>query len=77
MSKNEEHLLEQSLPSRRQTVCARIAYGAEMSRERSGRGDSVHSAAAFKALIEAHPEEQAWLAEWYAADLESPVLRWP
>ena len=29
------------------------------------------AATAFKAFVEAHPEEQAWLAEWDGVDLAS------
>ena len=33
------------------------------------------AAAAFRAFIDAHPEERAWLAEWDGADLAEPPAR--
>ena len=33
------------------------------------------AAARFKAFIEAHPEERAWLSEWDGADLAAPPTR--
>ena len=35
------------------------------------------AAARFRAFIEAHPEEQAWLADWDGADLAAPPARGP
>ena len=33
------------------------------------------AAAKFKAFIDAHPGEQAWLSEWAAVDLATPPAR--
>ena len=33
------------------------------------------AAATFKAFLDAHPEEQAWLSEWAAVDLAAPPAR--
>ena len=33
------------------------------------------AAATFKAFIDAHPEEQAWLSEWAGIDLAAPPAR--
>ena len=33
------------------------------------------AAAAFRAFIDAHPEERAWLSEWDGADLAAPPAR--
>ena len=30
------------------------------------------AAAAFRAFVDAHPEERAWLADWDGADLAAP-----
>ena len=34
-----------------------------------------NAAAAFRAFIDAHPEERAWLSEWDGADLAEPPAR--
>ena len=36
------------------------------------RRQAREAAAAFRAFIDAHPEERAWLAEWEGADLAAP-----
>ena len=35
------------------------------------------AAARFRAFLDAHPEEQAWLADWDGADLAAPPARGP
>ena len=35
------------------------------------------AAARFKAFIDTHPEEQAWLSEWDGVDLAAPPKRGP
>ena len=35
------------------------------------------AAARFRAFIDAHPEEQAWLADWDRVDLAAPPARGP
>ena len=42
-----------------------------------GRRQARDAAARFKAFIDAHPEEQAWLSEWDGADLAAPPKRGP
>ena len=36
---------------------------------------AADASAAFRAFIDAHPEERAWLSEWDAADLAAPPTR--
>ena len=36
------------------------------------RRQAREASAEFKAFIDAHPDEQAWLAEWDGADLAAP-----
>ena len=38
---------------------------------------SREAAAKFRAFLDAHPEEQAWLADWDGADLAAPPARGP
>ena len=38
---------------------------------------SREAAARFRAFLDAHPEEQAWLADWDGADLAAPPARGP
>lgn len=39
------------------------------------RRQARDAAARFKAFIDAHPEEQAWLSEWDGVDLAAPPTR--
>ena len=41
------------------------------------RRQARHAAAKFRAFLDAHPEEQAWLADWDGVDLASPPARGP
>ena len=39
------------------------------------RRQARNAAAKFRAFLDAHPEEQAWLADWDGADLAAPPAR--
>ena len=41
------------------------------------RRQARDAATRFRAFLDAHPEEQAWLADWDAADLAAPPARGP
>lgn len=41
------------------------------------RRQARDAATAFRAFIDAHPDEQAWLAEWDGVDLATPPARGP
>ena len=41
------------------------------------RRQARDAAASFRAFIEAHPEEQAWLADWDGAGLAAPPAQGP
>ena len=41
------------------------------------RRQARNAAARFRAFLDAHPEEQAWLADWDGADLAAPPARGP
>ena len=41
------------------------------------RRQAKNAAARFRAFLEAHPEEQAWLSDWDGADLATPPARGP
>ena len=41
------------------------------------RRQAREAATAFRAFIDAHPDEQAWLAEWDGVDLAAPPARGP
>lgn len=50
------------------SVSAHVRHVLKKDLERRKMRDA---ATAFKAFVEAHPEERAWLAEWDSADLAS------
>ena len=49
-----------------------ITFGKDLERQRAR-----DAAAAFRAFLDAHPGEQAWLAEWDGVDLAAPPARKP
>lgn len=48
-----------------------------LKQEELERRQARDAAAAFRAFIDAHPEEQAWLVEWDGVDLATPPARGP
>ena len=71
-----QQLLDEYPGIKEEDVRACIAYGAEMADPESHDSACV-SATAFKTSVHAHPEEQAWLDDWEAADLASPPAEKP
>ena len=48
-----------------------------LKQEELERRQARDAATRFRAFIDAHPDEQAWLAEWDGVDLATPPARGP
>ena len=65
--------IEAAKPAGR-SVSAHVRWVLQKDLERHHARDA---AARFRAFLDAHPEEQAWLADWDGADLAAPPARGP
>lgn len=65
--------LEAAKPAGR-SLSAHVRWVLQKHLERRQARDA---ATTFKAFIDAHPEEQAWLSEWDRVDLAAPPARGP
>ena len=65
--------IEAAKPADR-SISAHVRWVLQKDLERRQARDSV---ARFRAFLDAHPDEQAWLADWDGADLAAPPARGP
>ena len=67
-----ENLEAAKPPDRSLSAHVRSVLQKDLERQRAR-----DAAAAFRTFLDAHPDEQAWLAEWDGVDLAAPPARKP